>query len=131
MMVTILKKNCYTLITTHIKSLFFYDLDIQLYNFMNHTGLFLLPSLFYYTQEKKIKYCWNNKYKSRFNQTLFDEPTDEPTDKPNDKPTDEPTDESTDEPTDESTDGQSKLVFGIRNGRVWKSKFDEKMSKTI
>ena len=62
---------------------------------MNHTGLFLLPSLFYYTPDKEIKYCWNNKYKNRFNQTLFDEPTDEPTDKP------------TDEPTDESTDDQS------------------------
>jgi hypothetical protein len=68
---------------------------------MNHTGLFLLPSLFYYTPDKKIKYCWYNKYKNRFNQTLFDEPTDE----------------------------QTKFVFGILNGRGWKSKFDEKMSK--
>ncbi|CAB4442906.1 unnamed protein product [Rhizophagus irregularis] len=41
------------------------------------------------------------------------------------------TDEPTDEPTDESTDDQTKFVFGIRNGRVWKSKFNEKMSKTI
>ncbi|GET53618.1 hypothetical protein GLOIN_2v1871470 [Rhizophagus irregularis DAOM 181602=DAOM 197198] len=48
--------------------------DIQLYNFMNHTGLFLLPSLFC-TPDKGIKYCWNNKYKSSYNQTLFDEPT--------------------------------------------------------
>ncbi|CAB4426231.1 unnamed protein product [Rhizophagus irregularis] len=67
--------------------------DIQLYNFMNHTGLFLLPSLFYYTPDKDIKYCWNNKYKNRFNQTLFDE----------------------------STDDQTKFVFGILNERVWKS----------
>ncbi|EXX71390.1 hypothetical protein RirG_078940 [Rhizophagus irregularis DAOM 197198w] len=76
--------------------------DIQLYNFMNRTGLFLLPSLFYYTPDKEIKYCWNNKYKNR---NRF-------------KPTDEPTDKKT------------KFVFGILNGRVWKSKFDEKMSKT-
>ncbi|PKC53736.1 hypothetical protein RhiirA1_478660, partial [Rhizophagus irregularis] len=46
------------------------------------------------------------------------------------KLTDEPTDESTDESTDELTDDQTKFVFGIRNGRVWKSKFNEKMSKT-
>ncbi|PKC57247.1 hypothetical protein RhiirA1_472791 [Rhizophagus irregularis] len=92
--------------------------DIQLYHFMNHTGLFLLPSLFYYTPDEEIKYCWNNTYKNRFNQTLFD------------KPTDKPTDESTDEPTDEPTDDQTKFVFGILNGRVWKSKFEEKMSKT-
>ncbi|PKY57826.1 hypothetical protein RhiirA4_479196 [Rhizophagus irregularis] len=72
---------------------------------MNHIGLFLLPSLFYYTPDREIKYCWNNKYKNKFNQTLFDEPTDEP--------------------TDESTDGQTKFVFGILNERVWKSKFDE------
>ncbi|PKY24304.1 hypothetical protein RhiirB3_527112, partial [Rhizophagus irregularis] len=39
--------------------------DIQLYNFMNYTGLFLLPSLFYYTPDKEIKYCWNSKYKNR------------------------------------------------------------------
>ncbi|PKY30788.1 hypothetical protein RhiirB3_448054 [Rhizophagus irregularis] len=65
---------------------------------MNHTGLFFLPSLFYYTPDKEIKYCWNNKYKNRSNQTLF-------------------------EPTDKKT----KFMFGIR---VWKSKFDEKMSKT-
>ncbi|PKC02120.1 hypothetical protein RhiirA5_425702, partial [Rhizophagus irregularis] len=82
------------------------DNDIQLYNFMNHTGLFLLPSLFYYTPDKgicnSIKYCWNNKYKNGSNQTLFDKPTDE----------------------------QTKFVFGILNGRVWKSKFDEKMPKT-
>ncbi|PKY49577.1 hypothetical protein RhiirA4_545380 [Rhizophagus irregularis] len=83
--------------------------DIQLYNFMNHTGLFLLPSLFYYIPDKEIKYCWNNKYKSRFNQISFDEPTDKP--------------------TDESTDDQTKLMFGILRERVWKSKFDEKMSK--
>ncbi|PKK64414.1 hypothetical protein RhiirC2_716292 [Rhizophagus irregularis] len=51
--------------------------DIRLYNFMDYNGLFLLPSLFYYTPDKEIKYCWNNKYKNRFNQTLFDEPTDE------------------------------------------------------
>ncbi|PKY50525.1 hypothetical protein RhiirA4_467049, partial [Rhizophagus irregularis] len=63
---------------------------------------------------KEIKYCWNNEYKNRFNRTLFDEPTDRPTDKP----------------TDESTDDQTKFVFGILNGRVWKSKFDEKISKT-
>ncbi|PKY47715.1 hypothetical protein RhiirA4_544152 [Rhizophagus irregularis] len=80
--------------------------DIQLYNFMNHTGLFLLPSLFYYTQDKgiwnSIKYFWNNKYKNIFNQTLFDG----------------------------STDDQTKFVFGILNGRVWNSKFNDKMSKT-
>ncbi|PKB95663.1 hypothetical protein RhiirA5_436297 [Rhizophagus irregularis] len=46
--------------------------DNQLYNFMNHTGLFLLPSLFYYTPDKEIKYCWNNKYKNNCNQTLFE-----------------------------------------------------------
>ncbi|EXX52921.1 hypothetical protein RirG_248730 [Rhizophagus irregularis DAOM 197198w] len=69
---------------------------------MNHTGLFLLPSLFYYTPDKEIKYCWNNKYKNSFNQTLFDK----------------------------STYYQTKYVFGILNERVWKSKFDEKMSKT-
>ncbi|PKY51265.1 hypothetical protein RhiirA4_546464 [Rhizophagus irregularis] len=46
--------------------------DIQLYNFMNHTGLFLLPSLFYYTPDNEIKYCWNNKYKNDCNQTLFE-----------------------------------------------------------
>ncbi|PKC02123.1 hypothetical protein RhiirA5_425705, partial [Rhizophagus irregularis] len=79
------------------------DIDndsIQLYNFMNHTGLFLLPSLFYYTPDEgiwnSIEYCWNNKYKNIFNETF--------------KPT--------------------KFVFGILNGRVWKSKFDEKMPKT-
>ncbi|PKY47712.1 hypothetical protein RhiirA4_544150, partial [Rhizophagus irregularis] len=85
------------------------DVDIQLYNFMNHTGLFLLPSLFYYTPDKKIKYCWNNNYKNNINlfyRTLFDKPTYE------------------------STDDQTKFVFGILNGRVWKSKFDEKMSET-
>ncbi|RGB28699.1 hypothetical protein C1646_767526, partial [Rhizophagus diaphanus] len=76
--------------------------DIQLYNFMNRTGLFLLPSLFYSAPDKEIKYCWNSKYKIIFNRTLLDEPTDE----------------------------QTKFVFGIQNGRVWKSKFDEKMSKT-
>ncbi|EXX66833.1 hypothetical protein RirG_120010 [Rhizophagus irregularis DAOM 197198w] len=69
---------------------------------MNHTGLFLLPSLFYNTPDKKIKYCWNSKYKNRFNKTLFDEPTDE----------------------------QAMFVFGILNERVWKSKFYENMSKT-
>ncbi|PKC03785.1 hypothetical protein RhiirA5_423257, partial [Rhizophagus irregularis] len=53
--------------------------DIQLYNFINHTGLFLLPSVFYYTPDKEIKYCWNSKYKNRFNQTLFDDSTDEQT----------------------------------------------------
>ncbi|RGB40660.1 hypothetical protein C1646_753103, partial [Rhizophagus diaphanus] len=78
--------------------------DIQLYNFMNHTGLFLLPSLFYYTPDKEIKYCWNSKYK-KF-QLYFDEPIDE------------------------STDEQTKFVFGILNERVWKSKFYENMSKT-
>ncbi|RGB28680.1 hypothetical protein C1646_767540, partial [Rhizophagus diaphanus] len=86
--------------------------DIQLYNFMNRTGLFLLPSYFCYVPDKgiwnSIKYCWNNKYKNRFNQTLL------------------PTDKS----TDESTDDQTKFVFGILNERIWKSKFDEKMSKT-
>jgi hypothetical protein len=66
---------------------------------MNYTGLFLLPSLFYYTPDREIKYCWNNKYKNSFNQTLFDEPT-------------------------------TKFVFGILNGRVWNSKFEEKMSKS-
>ncbi|GET53640.1 hypothetical protein GLOIN_2v1767492 [Rhizophagus irregularis DAOM 181602=DAOM 197198] len=74
--------------------------SIQLYNFMNHTGLFLLPSLFYYTPDEgiwnSIEYCWNNKYKNIFNETF--------------KPT--------------------KFVFGILNGCVWKSKFDEKMPKT-
>ncbi|RGB42354.1 hypothetical protein C1646_751126 [Rhizophagus diaphanus] len=50
--------------------------DIQLCNFMNYIGLFLLPSLFYYTPDKEIKYCWNSKYKNRLNQTLFDNPTD-------------------------------------------------------
>ncbi|RGB39396.1 hypothetical protein C1646_754547 [Rhizophagus diaphanus] len=79
--------------------------DIRLYNFMNHTGLFLLPSLFYYTPDEEIKYCWSHKYKNSFNQTLFDKPTDEPTDE------------------------QTKFVFGFQNGCVWKSKFDEKMSK--
>src|SRR5688572_22674471 len=39
---------------------------------MNHTGLFLLPSLFYYTPDKEFKYCWNIKYKNRF----LDEITD-------------------------------------------------------
>ena len=73
---------------------------------MNHTGLFLLPSLFYYTPDKEIKYCWNNKYKTRFNHALFNKSIDEP------------------------TDDQTKFVFGIRNGRVWKSKFDEKISNT-
>ncbi|RGB27487.1 hypothetical protein C1646_673946 [Rhizophagus diaphanus] len=83
--------------------------DIQLYNFMNHTGLFLLPSLFYYTPDKEIKYCWNSKYKNRFyhyNRTLFGEPTDKRTYESNDN-----------------------LVFGVLNEHVWKSKFDEKMSK--
>ncbi|PKY55641.1 hypothetical protein RhiirA4_548838 [Rhizophagus irregularis] len=84
--------------------------NIQFYNFMNHTGLFLLPSLFYYTPDNEIKYCWNSKYKNMFNQTLFDEPTDEP--------------------TDESTDEQTKFVLGILNKRVWQSKFYENMSKT-
>ncbi|PKC58698.1 hypothetical protein RhiirA1_470586 [Rhizophagus irregularis] len=84
--------------------------DIQLYKFMNHTGLFLLPSLFYYTPDKVFKYCWNNKYKNRFNGTLLEEPSD-------------------DESTDESTDEQTKFVFGIQNRHVWKSKLDEKMSK--
>ncbi|EXX74795.1 hypothetical protein RirG_047810 [Rhizophagus irregularis DAOM 197198w] len=73
--------------------------DIQLYNFMNHTGLFLLPYLFYYTPDKgihnSIKYCWNNKYKNRLVN-----------------------------PTDELNDKQTKVVFGILNGRVWKSKFE-------
>ncbi|CAB4431368.1 unnamed protein product [Rhizophagus irregularis] len=92
-----------------IASLDIHD-DIQFYNFMNHTGLFLLPSLFYYTPDNEIKYCWNSKYKNMFNQTLFDEPTDEP--------------------TDESTDEQTKFVFGILNKRVWQSKFYENMSKT-
>ncbi|PKB99495.1 hypothetical protein RhiirA5_429594 [Rhizophagus irregularis] len=78
------------------------DDDIQLYNFMNHTGLFLLPLLFYYTPDKgihnSIKYCWNNKYKNRLVN-----------------------------PTDELNDEQTKVVFGILNGRVWKSRL---MSKT-
>ncbi|UZO13411.1 uncharacterized protein OCT59_004910 [Rhizophagus irregularis] len=87
--------------------------DIQLYNFMNYTGLFL-PSLFYYTPDKEIKYCWNSKYKNWFNKPLFDEQTDKPTG----------------EPTDEPTDEQTKFVFGILNERVWKSKFYENMSKT-
>ncbi|UZO20946.1 uncharacterized protein OCT59_013355 [Rhizophagus irregularis] len=47
-----------------------------------------------------IKYCWNNKYKNRLNQTLFDNPTDK------------------------SNDEQTKFVFGILNGRVWKAKFE-------
>ncbi|CAB4404441.1 unnamed protein product [Rhizophagus irregularis] len=49
--------------------------NIQLYNFMNHTGLFLLPSLFCYTPDKEIKYCWNSKYKNWSNRlnALFDE----------------------------------------------------------
>ncbi|UZO03023.1 uncharacterized protein OCT59_023436 [Rhizophagus irregularis] len=80
--------------------------DIQLYNFMNHTGLFLLPSLFYYTPDKEIKYCWNSKYKNLRNQTLFDKLTYKP------------------------TDDQTKFMFGILNERVWKSKFYENMSKT-
>jgi hypothetical protein len=88
---------------------------------MNHTGLFLLPSLFYYTPDKVIKYCWNNKYKNMYNQTLYE---------PNDKPTDKQADEPTDESTDESTDDRTKFVFGILNRRIWNSKFDEKMSKT-
>ncbi|UZO24668.1 uncharacterized protein OCT59_016963 [Rhizophagus irregularis] len=46
--------------------------DIQLYNFMNRTGLFLLPSLIYYTSDKEINYCWNSKYKNWRNET---EPT--------------------------------------------------------
>ncbi|PKK55566.1 hypothetical protein RhiirC2_802056, partial [Rhizophagus irregularis] len=87
------------------------DNDIQLYNFMNHTGLFLLPSLFYYTPDKgirnSIKYCWSNKYKNRFNQTLFDKPINKL--------------------TDEQTDKQTKFAFGILNRRVWKSRL---MSKT-
>ncbi|PKC55015.1 hypothetical protein RhiirA1_476313, partial [Rhizophagus irregularis] len=52
------------------------DDDIQLYNFMNHTGLFLLPSLFYYTPDKEINYCWFSKYKNKDNKTL---PTDKQT----------------------------------------------------
>ncbi|PKC64399.1 hypothetical protein RhiirA1_462486, partial [Rhizophagus irregularis] len=77
---------------------------------MNHTGLFLLPSLFYYTPDKEIKNCWNNKYKTikyktKYNHTLFDISIYEP------------------------TDYQTKFAFGIQNKRVWKSKFDEKMSK--
>jgi hypothetical protein len=69
---------------------------------MNHTGLYILPSLFYYyTPDKNsIKYCWNNKYKNRSNRTLFNEPTDK----------------------------QTKFTIGILNGRVWKSKFEEKSS---
>ncbi|GET64818.1 hypothetical protein GLOIN_2v75200 [Rhizophagus irregularis DAOM 181602=DAOM 197198] len=70
--------------------------DIQLYNFMNHTGLFFLPSLFYYTPNKEIKYCWNNKYKNSSNQTSF---------------------------------YHYNQTFVILNGRVWKSKFGEYMSK--
>ncbi|CAB4435065.1 unnamed protein product [Rhizophagus irregularis] len=98
--------------------------DTQFYNFMNHTGLFLLPSLFFYTPDKKIIYCWNSKYKDGLNQTLL-------------------TDEQIEfvlnlgfnetlfsEPTDAPTDVQTKLVFGILNERVWKSKFYENMSKT-
>ncbi|PKK55752.1 hypothetical protein RhiirC2_801597, partial [Rhizophagus irregularis] len=92
--------------------------DIQFYNFTNHTGLFLLPSLFYYTPDKEIKYCWNSKYKDGLNQTLL-----------------------TDEQTkfvlkrsfnkilfSEPTDKQTKFVFGILNERVWKSKFYKNMS---
>ncbi|RGB43102.1 hypothetical protein C1646_809525, partial [Rhizophagus diaphanus] len=80
--------------------------DIQFYNFMNHTGLFLLPSLFYYTSDKEIKYCWNSKYKNMFNQILIVEPTDVPIDE------------------------QTKVMFGILNEHAWKSKFYENMSKT-
>jgi hypothetical protein len=70
---------------------------------MNHTGLYILPSLFYYyTPDNEIwnsiKYCWYNKYKNRFIKTYG------PTDK------------------------QTKFTFGILNGRVWKSKFEEKSS---
>ena len=71
---------------------------------MNHTGLFLLPSLFYYTPDKEINYCWNNKYE---NMNMFNQI----------------------KPTDDPTDDQTKFVFGFRNGHVWKSKFDEKISK--
>ncbi|CAB4445352.1 unnamed protein product [Rhizophagus irregularis] len=60
-----------------------------------------------------------------FNQTLFDEPTDESTDKPTDEPIDKPTDEST---TDEPIDEQTKFVFGILNGRIWKSRLMSKMN---
>ncbi|UZO14412.1 uncharacterized protein OCT59_005869 [Rhizophagus irregularis] len=74
--------------------------DIQLYNFMNHTGLFLLPSFFYYTPDKEIKYCWNSKYKNWFNRLNLIFGKD-----------------------DEQTDG-------ILNERVQKSKFYENMSKT-
>ncbi len=49
---------------------------------------------------------WNNKYKNRFNKTLFNKPTDE------------------DKPTDKKT----KFAFGILNGRVWKSKLMSKMN---
>jgi hypothetical protein len=67
---------------------------------MNHTGLYILPSLFYYntTDKNSIKYCWNNKYKNIFNQTYG--------------------------PTDKEID----FTFGTLNGRVWKSKFEEKLS---
>src|SRR5688572_18612197 len=66
---------------------------------MNHTGLYLLPSLFYYTPDKdkeicdSIKYCWNNKYKNRI------------------------------------TDKQINHAFGILNERVLKSKIKERISK--
>ncbi|RGB26569.1 hypothetical protein C1646_820311, partial [Rhizophagus diaphanus] len=50
--------------------------------------------------DEEIKYCWNNKYKSWINQTLFDGPTNK------------------------------KTKFVLMFGRVWKSNFDEKMSKT-
>ncbi|UZO01442.1 uncharacterized protein OCT59_012541 [Rhizophagus irregularis] len=91
--------------------------DIQLYNFMNHTDLFLLPSVFYYTPDKEIKYCWNSKYKNVFNQTLFDKSTYKLT----------YVTFGTD-PIYVLTDEQTKFVLGILNGRVWKSKFEEKMS---
>jgi hypothetical protein len=118
---------------------------------MNHTGLFLSPSLFYYTPVKVINYCWNYKYKNIFNQTLTDEYEDNLIENIVDKQTeiyDKQTDDckdslltgeyknslTTDDVKDSSfnkpTDDQTKFVFGILNEHVWKSKFDEKMTKT-
>jgi hypothetical protein len=83
---------------------------------MNHTGLYILPSIFYYntTDKNSIKYCWNNKYKNRFNQTLFNELNN--------------IYKYIFNQTYGSTDEQTKFTLGILNGRVWKSKFEEKSS---
>ncbi|PKC58610.1 hypothetical protein RhiirA1_470716, partial [Rhizophagus irregularis] len=77
--------------------------DIQLYNFMNHTGLFLLPSLFYYTPDKEIKYCLNNNYKNNF--TLKFHTLHETI--------------------------QKKFVFGILNGRMSKTNFSSENSDEL